>query len=78
VNSKRINGQRMADQWNSKHPIGTPVRYRPSLLIESVPHVDTVTRSEAWVLGDGSAVVAIKGLSGGVHLSHLEMIEAGA
>lgn len=42
--------------------------------IEGVPPVDTTTRSEAWALGDGSVVVLVEGKSGGVHLSHVEVL----
>ena len=64
-----------ADSWNAVHPIGTAVRYWPILPpIDSAPPVDTTTRSEAWELGDGSAVVLIKGKSGGIHLSHVEVL----
>jgi len=57
------------------HPVGTRVRYWPIYPpIESVPPVDTVTRSEAWALGDGSVVVCVDGQAGGVHLSHIEVI----
>ena len=31
-------------------------------------------RSEAWTLGDGSVVVLVSGKTGGVHLSHVEVL----
>lgn len=72
-----------ADQWNSNHGIGTPVRYWPLkkngrfvVAGDSTKPVDTETRSEAWELGDGTPVVAIKGKSGGVALDHLELRES--
>lgn len=63
-----------ADEWNAAHPVGTPVRYWPVL----PPHpgiepLDTVTRSEAWTLGHGEPVASVKGRTGGVLLSHLEV-----
>lgn len=39
-----------------------------------IPPVDTTTRSEAWAIGDGSVVVLIAGKSGGVCLSHVEVL----
>ena len=51
------------------------VRYWPICPpIDGVPPVDTTTRSEAWTLGDGSVVVLVDGKSGGVHLSHIEVL----
>lgn len=61
-----------ADEWNAKYPNGTRVRYRSA---GSEP-VDTSTRSYAWALGHGEAVVAIHGRAGGVGLDFLEVIEA--
>lgn len=64
-----------AVQWNKEHPPGAHVRYWPILPpIDGCPPVDAVTRSEAWELGDGSPVVLITGRSGGVRLSHLEVV----
>ena len=64
-----------AKDWNEQHPVGTRVRYFPILPpIPSVPAVVTETRSEAWELGSGHVVVLIKGKSGGVHVTHLEVL----
>lgn len=52
-----------AEAWNAKNPVGTLVNYYTGL--EVVP---TKTRSEAWELGHGEAVVLIEGKSGGVAL----------
>lgn len=72
---RQLSGAHTADSWNSAHPIGTAVRYWPVYPpIESVPPIDTTTRTTAWTLGDGSVVVSIVGKSGGVHLSHVEVI----
>lgn len=72
---RQLNGAHTAWSWNAAHPVGTRVRYWPIYPpIESVPPVDTVTRSEAWALGDGSAVVCVDGMAGGVHLTHIEVI----
>jgi hypothetical protein len=71
----QLNGSHTVESWNAAHPVGTPVRYWPVYPpIESVPPFDTMTRSEAWMLGDGSVVVAVEGKSGGMCLSHIELL----
>lgn len=59
-----------ASEWNAKHPVGTPVIYF-SVQGELDNGFETKTRSEAWELGSGAAVVSISGRTGGVHLTHL-------
>lgn len=64
-----------ADEWNALHAVGTHVRYYPVLpTILSAPPVDSKTRSEAWTLGHGAVVVSIEGKSGGVLISHLQVL----
>lgn len=71
---RQLSGAHTAVSWNAEHPVGTRVRYWPIYPpIESVPPIDTTTRSEAWTLGDGSVVVSIVGKTGGVRLSHVEV-----
>jgi hypothetical protein len=71
----QLNGAHTAVSWNEAHPVGTAVRYWPIYPpIEGVPPVDTTTRTPAWSLGDGSTVVSIVGRSGGVHLTHIEVL----
>lgn len=67
-----------AESWNAAHPVGTRVRYWP-ILPATPPHAprETVTRSEAWTLQGGHILVMIVGVSGGVHLSHVEALEGG-
>lgn len=53
-----------AAEWNAIHPVGTPViwyPYRDSFA--DARH--TKTRSEAWELGGGTAVVLVEGRTGG-------------
>jgi hypothetical protein len=72
---RQLSGAQTAESWNVAHPVGTPVRYWPIYPpIEGIPPVDTTTRSEAWTLGDGSVVVLVEGKTGGVHLSHIEVL----
>jgi hypothetical protein len=63
-----------AEEWNAAHPVGTAVRYwaiyPPK---DGDGPIDTVTRSEAWALGDGTVVVLIKGKTGGVRVSNLSL-----
>lgn len=60
-----------ADEWNAAHPVGTPVRFWPVMPKREGEAVDTVTRSEAWT--SSRAIVLVKGIAGGVALSHLEV-----
>lgn len=56
-----------ADQWNERHPIGTPVIVTRDLGEEQ----RTVTRSSAWTLGSGHPVVMVVGISGGYSLERV-------
>lgn len=72
---RQLNGAHTARSWNAEYPVGTAVRYWPIYPpIESVPPIDTTTCSEAWTLGDGSVVVCVVGRSGGVGLTHVEVL----
>lgn len=72
---RQLSGAHTSESWNAAHPVGTRVRYWPIYPpIEAVPPIDTTTRSEAWTLGDGTVVVCIVGRSGGVALSHIEVL----
>lgn len=63
-----------ADEFNAKYPIGSPCNYYP--IKGGKEYYVTETRSEAWELGHGAAVVAINRVRGGVSIEHLEMLEA--
>lgn len=62
-----------ARSWNRSHPIGTRVRYWPGA--RTGEGREAVTRSEAWTLGSGDAVVAVTGYPGGIALTHVQCIE---
>lgn len=47
---------------------------RIRIVCKRPPQPEQVPRSEAWALGDGSVVVLIEGRSGGVYLSHIEVL----
>lgn len=63
-----------AAEWNKRYPVGIPVRYWSVLIAGSQPQ-NTKTRSEAWNLGHES-VVQIDGVSGGVALTHLDVLHS--
>lgn len=55
------------EQFNEKYPVGTPVHYKDDF---GELH-ETTTRSEAWKLGHGDAVVMLQGRTGGVSLDRV-------
>ncbi|MFE5332917.1 hypothetical protein ACFRCG_41695 [Embleya sp. NPDC056575] len=59
-----------ADQWNALHPVGTPVHAWPAH--RDTEPVTTRTRTAAWTLGHGTAVVSVEGYAGGISLGHIE------
>ncbi len=64
--------QKLADDWNAAHPVGTPViRYR--LISPPRYPMDTKTRSEAWLMGGHTAMVMVDGVTGGVLIESLRL-----
>lgn len=63
-----------ADAWNRHYPVGTPVDAYPGARTE--PPLRTRTRTPAWALGHGAPVVAVEGWTGGIALSHVDVISA--
>jgi len=59
-----------AEQWNALYPIGTPVTAYPDARDDKPLH--TRTRTPAWTLGHGAAVVSVDGVSGGIALTHVD------
>jgi hypothetical protein len=59
-----------ADEWNERYPIGTPVIAYPATRDDQPLY--THTRSEAWTLGHGAAVVSVEGYTGGIALTHVD------
>jgi len=57
------------DKFNKNCPVGTSVCY-----IGDEQRKETKTRSEAWALPSGDAVVMIDGKSSGVSLDHIVAI----
>lgn len=56
-----------ARQWNADHPIGTAVY----LTRDDGSILDTTTRTPAWAISSGDAVVSVVGISGGYLLSRV-------
>lgn len=59
-----------ADEWNARYPVGTPVTAYPGSR-DDAP-LTTTTRTPAWTLGHGAAVVSVDGYSGGICLTHID------
>lgn len=58
--------------WNEKHPQGTEVSY---WTLEKVgPGLRGQTRSAAWLVSGPTPVVLVTGASGGVALTHVELV----
>ncbi|WP_328923197.1 hypothetical protein [Streptomyces griseoaurantiacus] len=72
-----------AEQWNGRHPVGTPVVAYPDVRPEDAQatgfpctRLETRTRSAAWTLGHGAPVVAVEGHTGGIALTHVDPVPA--
>lgn len=61
--------QKTCDEWNARHPTGTPVRYWEVLPFG--PIFDTTTRGAAFVAASGDPVVMLTGKSGFVSIWHI-------
>lgn len=59
-----------AERWNDLIPVGYRVRYWPGEKVGD-GH-ESVTRSRAWTLGDGTPVVKVAGYAGGIILTHVD------
>lgn len=66
--------RQLMEEFNSNHPIGTRVRYWPGA--REGEGREGRTSSEARLLSGHTAVVFIDNFSGGVALSHVEVIHA--
>lgn len=59
-----------AAEWNQRYPIGTRVNAYPGSRDGRV--LATMTRSTAWTLPGGQAVVLVEGHAGGIALTHVD------
>ena len=61
---------RVASAFNEANPMGTPVRFWPGARVgDGRP---SRTRSRAWVMPSGHAVVLVEGYAGGIALTHVD------
>ncbi|GAB3175103.1 hypothetical protein GCM10027059_48340 [Myceligenerans halotolerans] len=58
-----------AEEFNRRYPVGTTVRFWPGLRVG--PGQVAATRTPAWTLPSGHAVVAVDGYPGGIALTHV-------
>ena len=72
MDSEQLIGTGLVKAWNSQHPSGTPV----IVIQDDGSQVISKTRSIAWMLGHGEAVVSYEGQSGGYALSRVIPITA--
>ncbi|MFI8254121.1 hypothetical protein [Streptomyces filamentosus] len=68
-------GSRTAGEWNARYPVGTAVVAYP--VTRDDEPLRTVTRTPAWTLGHGAPVVSVEGCSGGIRLTHIDVIKDG-
>lgn len=61
-----------AEDFNKLHRTGTPVQFWPGT--RAAEPLTSRTRGEAWALPSGDAVVRVEGRTGGIALSHIEVI----
>lgn len=69
-----VEGPLAAADWNATHEVGTPVLAWPGR--HDADPLTTATRTPAWTLGCGDAVVSVEGAAGGIYLTHVEPIPA--
>lgn len=67
-----------ADEFNTRHPVGTAVVAYPLTRPEDnqpdfFERLETVTSSPAWTLGHGVPVVSVDGYQGGIALTHIDI-----
>lgn len=67
MNCEQLIGAGLVEAWNSQYSSGTPV----VVIQDDGSQVISKTRSIAWALGHGEAVVSYEGRSGGYALSRV-------
>ena len=69
MSARRKTPDERAEAFTAAFPVGRDVHYFP---IAGEPEFRrTRIRSIAWPLGDGSIVVKVEGIAGGVHVDHV-------
>lgn len=70
--------QRIVDEWNDAHAIGTRVRYWTGLREGTTPTGTSHTRTEATLLGGHTPVVWVDGEGPCIALTHVDALNGGA
>jgi len=65
--------EKLAAEWNARHPVGTRVYFWPWSR-KDVADISR-TRSEAYLLGGHTASVQVEGFRGAIALSHVEAVK---
>jgi hypothetical protein len=69
---QRAADRRLFESW--KHPIGTPVIVTKD---DGSEHL-TKTLSNPWLVGDGTPIIKLEGISGGYDLSRVRPVNGAA
>lgn len=64
--------QQQVDEWNAQWPVGSRCWVRRDDGVEEPRR----TRSEAWLLHSGHAVIKVDGIAGGFALNRLRMVHS--
>lgn len=70
--NKHQRAEAAAADFNKVAPSGTPVRFWPAA--HQGEPLTSRTRGAAWAMPSGEAVVRVEGRTGGIALSHIEVI----
>ena len=65
--------QQRVDNWNARHPVGTPVTRFEFSNPPRGAEQETKTRSAAWLMGGHTAVVSVEGHAGGGALDAVQV-----
>lgn len=65
-----------ADEWNARHPVGTPVHYWPGTRKAGDEPRTSKTSTAAYLPASGTPMVMVEDYRGGIALTHVEAVEA--
>jgi hypothetical protein len=72
------------EEFNALHPVGTRVVIYPGIRPEHpaggwrCKHLETTTRTPAWLLGGHTPVVMVEGYATCLALTHVDVLSGGA
>jgi hypothetical protein len=72
---RQILAEDECEAFNKRVPEGTEVRYWPGEKGDKEHEYTGKTRSHAWPVGGHTAVVLVTGYTGGIALTHVEVID---